>query len=169
MRQIFVLLIVSGLYFSACAQNKKESHNKIDLAENPVQVSSVKNITGFYGHRMDLNRDNYLENFPIDEYVDFIVERQHIEWDWTKAEQHGKWIESAYLTAIQGDDKELLAKAQEILDRIIDSQEESGYLGATAKSSRSAERPVRGMDPYELYFVFHAFMTVYEETVPSHE
>ncbi|WP_319591954.1 beta-L-arabinofuranosidase domain-containing protein [uncultured Draconibacterium sp.] len=164
MRQIFVLLIVSGLYFSAWAQNKKESHNKIDLAENPVQVSSVKNITGFYGHRMDLNRDNYLENFPIDEYVDFIVERQHVEWDWTKAEQHGKWIESAYLTAIQGDDKELLAKAQEILDRIIDSQEESGYVGATAKSFRSAERPVRGMDPYELYFVFHAFMTVYEET-----
>ena len=56
-----------------------------------------------------------------------------------------------------------------IEERIIamlktDSQEESGYVGATAKSFRTAERPVRGMDAYELYFVFHAFLTAYEET-----
>ena len=51
-----------------------------------------------------------------------------------------------------------------MLNRIIDSQEESGYVGATAKSFRSLERLVRGMDAYELYFVFHAFITVYEET-----
>ncbi|MDR2680498.1 MAG: hypothetical protein LBC47_06780, partial [Tannerella sp.] len=51
-----------------------------------------------------------------------------------------------------------------VLKRIIDSQEENGYVGATARSYRSPERPVRGMDAYELYFVFHAFITVYEET-----
>ncbi|MCW0481384.1 beta-L-arabinofuranosidase domain-containing protein [Gaoshiqia sediminis] len=129
-----------------------------------MQVSSIKNISGFFGYRMEVNRNNYLKNFPIDKYVDFIVKREHTDWDWTKAEQHGKWIESAYLSAIQADDEELLAKAKTILDRIIDSQEESGYVGATAKSFRSPERPIRGMDPYELYFVFHAFMTVYEET-----
>lgn len=63
-----------------------------------------------------------------------------------------------------GDDKELLIKAESVLNRIIDSQEANGYVGATAKSFRSPERPVRGMDAYELYFVFHAFITVYEET-----
>ena len=57
-----------------------------------------------------------------------------------------------------------MAKAEAVLNRIIDSQEESGYVGATAKSFRSLERLVRGMDAYELYFVFHAFITVYEET-----
>ena len=113
---------------------------------------------------MKLNRDIYLKNFPINRYVDFIVERQHIQWDWTKAEQHGKWIESAYLSAIQGGDDELLSKAHAVLKRIIDSQEDNGYLGATARSYRSGKRPVRGMDAYELYFVFHAFMTVYEQT-----
>ena len=51
-----------------------------------------------------------------------------------------------------------------MLKRIVDSQEESGYVGATSKDYRSDERPVRGMDAYELYFVFHAFITVYEET-----
>lgn len=140
------------------------SHDKVVLLENPVPVSSVKNITGFYGGRMKLNRDIYLKNFPINRYVDFIVERQHIQWDWTKAEQHGKWIESAYLSAIQGGDDELLSKAHAVLKRIIDSQEDNGYLGATARSFRSGKRPVRGMDAYELYFVFHAFMTVYEQT-----
>ena len=140
------------------------SHDTVVLLENPVPVSSVKNITGFYGGRMKLNRDIYLKNFPINRYVDFIVERQHIQWDWTKAEQHGKWIESAYLSAIQGGDDELLSKAHAVLKRIIDSQEDNGYLGATARSFRSGKRPVRSMDAYELYFVFHAFMTVYEQT-----
>lgn len=141
-----------------------QNHDKVGLLEKPVPVSTVKNITGFFGHRMEVNRDAYLKQFPIDRYVDFIVDRQHTAWDWTKAEQHGKWIESAYLSAIQSGDKELLDKANAILKRMIDSQETDGYVGATAKSLRTPERPVRGMDAYELYFVFHAFITVYEET-----
>ncbi len=157
---IFALLSSCLTGFVAIAQ----THDKVGLLEKPVPVSSVKNISGFFGHRMEVNRDVYLKNFPIDKYVDFVVNRQHTAWDWTKAEQHGKWIESAYLSAIEGNDKDLLAKAKSELYRIIDSQEESGYLGATAKSFRSDVKPIRGMDPYELYFVFHAFITVYEET-----
>ena len=138
--------------------------DRIGLVEQPVPVSAVRNIGGFVGERMVLNREVYLKQFPIDEYVDFVVNRQHRDWIWTKAEQHGKWIESAYLSAIQSGDEELLEKAQRELYRIIDSQEPEGYLGATARDYRSAERPIRGMDPYELYFVFHALTTVYEET-----
>lgn len=140
-----------------------KDYDKVPLLENPVPVTSVRNITGFYGHRMAVNRQ-YLKDFPIEKYVDFIVKRQHTAWDWTKAEQHGKWIESAYLSALQSGDKVLLAKAKNVLNRIISSQEKSGYLGATALSYRSDSRPIRGMDPYELYFVFHAMITVYEET-----
>lgn len=140
-----------------------QKHDDISLLEKPVPISTVKGITGFFGERMEVNRQ-YLKDFPIDTYVDFIVNRQHTAWDWTKAEQHGKWVESAYLSAIQSGDKELQKKVQAVLKRIIDSQEESGYVGATAKSFRTAERPVRGMDAYELYFVFHAFLTAYEET-----
>lgn len=164
MKYISLVFVLISIYLPACSSVKTKDYDKIELTEKPVLVSSVKNITGFFGHRMEVNRANYLKDFPIDKYVDFIVNRQHTDWDWTKAEQHGKWVESAYLSAIQSDDEELLAKAQAVLDRIIDSQEESGYVGATARSFRSAERPIRGMDPYELYFVFHAFMTVYEET-----
>jgi DUF1680 family protein len=146
------------------AQKENSAYNKVGLLEKPVPVSSVKEISGFFGNRMELNREVYLKQFPIDQYVEFIGKREHTEWNWTKAEQHGKWIESAYLSAVQSGDRELLKKAQAVLKRIIDSQEESGYVGATARSYRSPERPVRGMDAYELYFVFHAFITVFEET-----
>ena len=154
-------LLLALLPLAGYAGKKTE---KIGLAEKPVPVASVRNIQGFVGQRIALNRDVYLKNFPIDEYVDFVVRRQHRDWNWTRAEQHGKWLESAYLSAIQGGDQELLKKAQSELYRIIDSQEAEGYLGATARDYRSEERPIRGMDPYELYFVFHALTTVYEET-----
>ena len=139
-------------------------NNPVTLQQKPVPVAAVRNIGGFVGQRIALNREAYLKQFPIDHYVDYVVRRQHRDWVWTKAEQHGKWIESAYLSAIQSGDNELLGKVQRQLYRIIDSQEPEGYLGATAKEYRSPERPIRGMDPYELYFVFHALTTVYEET-----
>lgn len=141
-----------------------KDHDKVPLKEIPVPVTSVRNIGGFVGDRMALNRDVYLKNFPIEKYVGFVEKRDHTGWDWTRAEQHGKWLESAFLSALQSGDKELLAKAQKMLDRVIASQEPEGYLGATAKSYRSAQRPVRGMDAYELYFVFHALISVYEQT-----
>lgn len=90
----FVTILLAGSM--AAPSLAARSHDKVAALENPVPVSSVKNITGFYGDRMKLNRNVYLKNFPIDKYVDFIVERQHTRWDWTKAEQHGKWLESAY-------------------------------------------------------------------------
>ncbi len=133
-----------------------------------VKISNIHDISGFTGDRIRLNREIYLKQFPIDAYVDFIVRREHTDWGWGWAEQHGKWIESAYLSALQSGDAELLEKVKTMLDRIIGSQEESGYLGATALSYRSPERPIRGMDPYELYFVFHAFITIYEETADEH-
>lgn len=158
-RRLLATLCLVDLLIPAFSGN-----NKVAQIEVPVPVSTVKNVGGFFGDRMALNRNVYLKNFPIDKYVDFITERQHTAWDWTKAEQHGKWIESAYLSAIQSGDKELLEKAENILKRMIDSQEPDGYVGATAKSIRTDQRPVRGMDAYELYFVFHALITVYEET-----
>lgn len=159
-KMLLSLVTVSALATPAFA----DKNDKVTLQESPVKVSEISGIDGFIGQRMKLNRDTYLKNFPIDKYVDFVVNRQHTGWIWTQAEQHGKWIESAYLSAIQAKDKDLFAKAKKELYRIIDSQEPNGYLGATAKSYRSAKRPIRGMDPYELYFVFHAFETVYEET-----
>ena len=95
-----------------------DKNDKVTLLEPPVKVSEISGIDGFIGDRMKLNRDVYLKNFPIDKYVDFVVKHQHKGWNWTQAEQHGKWIESAYLSAIQSKDKELYKKAKKELYRI---------------------------------------------------
>ncbi len=141
----FVIVMATTSTTLAFADN----NDRVTLLDSPVKVSEISGFDGFFGQRMKLNRDVYLKNFPIDQYVDFVVNRQHTAWNWTKAEQHGKWIESAYLSAIQSKDKALYEKAKKELYRIIASQEPNGYLGATAKSYRSAQRPIRGMDPYE--------------------
>lgn len=146
-----------------CPHLAAQKYDKVKLLERQVPVSTISHIDGFVGQRMEVNR-KYLKQFPINRYIDFVVNRTHTEWDWTKAEQHGKWIESAFLSAIQNKDSVLLEKAQTVLERMLASQEPNGYVGATARSYRSDKRPIRGMDPYELYFVFHALMTVHEET-----
>ena len=84
--KIIAILVFASLMTKLNAQN----HDKVGLLEKPVPVSSVRNITGFFGHRMEVNRNAYLKHFPIDKYVDFVVNRQHSAWDWTQAEQHGK-------------------------------------------------------------------------------
>ena len=100
----------------------------------------------------------------IDDFdIKFIEDRQHTEWGWQMAEQHGKWIESSILSAELARDDELRQKAREIFASLKASQEEEGYVGATAKSVRSPEKPLRGMDPYELYYVHHAMLTAYEQ------
>ncbi len=53
-----------------------KTYDKVDVLERPVPISSIKDIKGFFGYRMEVNR-NYLEDFPIDKYVDFVVQRQH--------------------------------------------------------------------------------------------
>lgn len=159
-RRIFCLLCFFLIFM---AMGAKE-YDRIALKEFPVPISFVKKVSGFAGERMNLNREVYIKNFPIEKYVEYIERRDHENWDWTKAEQHGKWLESAFLSVIQSGDKELLSKAENMLDRIISSQEEEGYLGATSKRYRSEQRPVRGMDAYELYFVFHALISIYEQT-----
>ena len=130
------LLVTSAMTIPALA-NKND---KVTLLETPVKISEISGIDGFIGDRLKLNRDVYLKNFPIDKYVDFVVNRQHTAWDWTKAEQHGKWIESAYLSAIQGKDKELYQKVKKELYRIIASQEPNGYFHGPDCCTASSHR-----------------------------
>src|SRR3712207_7236350 len=49
------------------------------------------------------------------------------------------------------------------LSRVIASQEPDGYVGITPKDFRPPDKPLRGMDPYELYFKFHALIPAYEQ------
>jgi len=47
--------------------------------------------------------------------------------------------------------------------RLARSQETSGYLGVTDPDVRMPDKPLRGMDPYELYFMMHGLLTAAEQ------
>ena len=155
------LLILAAL--SPAAAYTQQVPLKVKSLQNEIPVTGITSVGGFAGDRILKNKDNYLKTFPIDEHVAFIEARSYKEWDWRKAEQPGKWLESSILTAMRTEDRELDARVHTMFDRLIKSQEPEGYIGATSKDIRTPEKPMRGMDAYELYFLHHAFLTAYEQ------
>jgi uncharacterized protein len=127
----------------------------------PLTVNEVPELRGYLGERWQANRTGSLHQFDIEKYVRLVEERKHRDW-WWAGEQDGKWIESTVLSSSHSDEK-LREKARTMLDRVIGSQEADGYVGITPKDIRTPEKPLRGMDPYELYFKLHAFITAYEQ------
>ena len=129
--------------------------------QQTLTVNEVPELRGYLGQRWEANRSGSLHRFDIDHYVGLVEQRTHRDW-WWAGEQDGKWLESAVLSSANSD-RALRARAKAVLDRLIDSQEPSGYLGVTPSDVRTAEKPLRGMDPYEDYFRLHALITAYEQ------
>ncbi len=135
---------------------------RVHRAQYPVPISSFRGIGGFVGERIRANRENYVATFDIDHFVGMVEQKKHRDWWWI-GEQPGKWLESAALNAAWSGDEELLRKAREVLDRIAAAQDDDGYVGITDPAVRTAEKPLRGMDPYELYFMMHGLLSAHEQ------
>ena len=135
---------------------------KIKLVEQAVAATEVSSIGGFAGDRIDKNKEHYLKTFPIGDYIKLVESRHFTAWDWRKGEQPGKWLESSILTAGRTHDQALEREAREMYGRMLSAQSADGYLGITSDSLRTPEKPLRGMDAYELYFTQHALLTAYE-------
>ena len=136
-------------------------------SQTPLPANAVTEIGGFVGERLRANRENDLKRFDIDAFVRKVETPRQTEWWWI-GEQPGKWLEAAVLTAASSGDAELMAKARAVLARLEAAQEASGYLGITAPELRTAARPLRGMDPYELYFTMHGLLTAHEVLGDEH-
>lgn len=154
----FVFLFV---LFAGNLQAQRQ--NSAFFVQKAIPVKDVAGLSGFFGDRVQKNKDVYLKGFPIQRYVDFVKKQDYTAWDWTQAEQHGKWIESSIFAAAESGDEELKKKVEDVVTQLVALQDADGYLGPTAKSVRTPEKPLRGMDPYELYFVQHALITVTEQ------
>ena len=144
---------------AAPAQSKTIRVPEIEQAISPVDVT---HIGGFEGNRLEKNQQNYLHTFPIGKYVGLMETRDFTGWDWRQGEQPGKWLEASILTAARTHDTSLRRKAYAMFERIVASQAADGYIGITAQSARTTEKPLGGMDAYELYFLEHALLTAYE-------
>jgi DUF1680 family protein len=160
-----VLATGNGLFAQGVGPSKTASRAvvKVQPLESELPVRDIDSIGGFAGDRIRKNKDNYLEKFPIDNYIQLIETRNYTDWDWRKGEQPGKWLEASMLTASRTEDKALQEKARSLYDRVLKSQEADGYVGITSPSVRTPAKPLRGMDAYELYFLLHALLTGYEQ------
>jgi DUF1680 family protein len=135
---------------------------KVGRVQRAPSPSAVADLGGFVGRRVRASREGYLQPFDIDRYVRMVESRRSRGWDWI-GEQPGKWLESASWASRQAGDRELEEKARAVLARLERAQEPSGYLGITDPAVRTPERPLRGMDAYELTFLLHALITASQE------
>jgi DUF1680 family protein len=133
----------------------------VPLVESPLPAGSVRGIGGYVGQRFRANQDGYLKVFDIDRYTRMIEAKTYRDW-WFIGEQPGKWLESAVLTSRATGNKALEKHAREILARLLAAQEPGGYLGITDPAVRTDQLPLRGMEPYELYFLLHGLITAAE-------
>jgi DUF1680 family protein len=133
----------------------------VPLVESPLPAGSIRGIGGYVGQRFRDNQDGYLKVFDIDRYARMIEAKTYRDW-WFIGEQPGKWLESAVLTSRATGDRALEMRAREVLARLVAAQEPGGYLGITDPAIRTDQRPLRGMEPYELYFLLHGLLTAAE-------
>ncbi|HEY4287587.1 MAG TPA: beta-L-arabinofuranosidase domain-containing protein [Puia sp.] len=134
---------------------------KVSDVEVSVPATNVVGVGGFAGNRIAKNQANYIRTFPIEKYVGMIEARDFTAWDWRQGEQPGKWLEAAILSSARTHDAALEAKARNMYQRVLKSQAADGYVGITSAAVRTAGKPLRGMDAYELYFLQHALLTAY--------
>ncbi len=156
------LLIVVALLLASRAAPPPVLAETVTRVQESLPVGAVRDLQGFIGERLAGNREGYVKTFDIDGHTRGVEEKKHREWWWI-GEQPGKWLESAALCSQQAGDKQLEEKARKILARLVDAQEPGGYLGITDPQIRSERKPLRGMDPYELYFMLHGLITAHEQ------
>lgn len=140
-----------------------ETRARLKGVEEEVPVRDITEVGGFAGGRIHKNEANYLDTFDIAKYVALIQDPQTTAWDWKPGEQPGKWLEASILATQRSNDKALEDKARDMYARILKAQAKDGYVGVTSPAVRTPDKPLRGMDAYELYFLLHALLTGYEE------
>jgi len=158
----FIAILFAGAAFCQEDPARVKAPLKIKGVEQAVPATDISTVGGFAGERIRKNQENYLKTFPIGDYIKLVETHSFTAWDWRKGEQPGKWLESSILTATRTHDLMLEKEARTMYERILSSQRPDGYLGITGDSVRTPEKPLRGMDAYELYFMQHALLTAYE-------
>lgn len=124
-----------------------------------IQPAHVHNIGGFLGERFHANSRGRLKDPMLsEEYIRHHERKDHFEWFWA-GEQIGKWFDAAAYTALIERDPWLLARIEELLNRLEKTQEEDGAVSITLRRNRV---PARGMELYESYYVLHGLLVLHD-------
>lgn len=120
-----------------------------------ISPSDIGRVGGFLGRRFRANRVARLKNWALSEqFIQLHERKDHTDRFWI-GEHVGKWLDAAVYAGLIGADEELLARVNEILQRLAKTQDRDGYLGVTARRLRN---PVRAMELYEMVYVLHGLL-----------
>ena len=158
------LVALSAIGFQTVASeavDKPSGHNALGLAQTPLPAYAIGAPEGFVGVRWQANITGSLKGFDIDRHVRMVEDRKMRDWWWI-GEQPGKWLEASVFSSTISGDPAFAAQVKGILARLVNAQAADGYLGISAPSVLTAAKPLRGMDPYEQYFMLHGLLTAWE-------
>lgn len=137
----------------------------------------IIDVQGTVGARLKEGVQNYAMNYlygkgKLDGYLNEYQNHSHSSWSWLEGEQPGKWLESVSNARWMDKNGEIKAAITHVVDRLSETQTKenrsatgynqfAGYLGNGTAQIRNS-KPVKGMDPYEMYSTLNGLISVYE-------
>lgn len=141
-----------------------------------LSYDEIIDVGGTVGTRLKDAVDNYAMDYlygqMMDSYLREYENHSHSGWSWLEGEQPGKWLESMANAKWMDEDGSIEAAITDVVDRLAATQttedrsaagynQFAGYLGNATESIRNS-KPVKGMDPYEMYSTLNGLIRVYE-------
>ena len=141
-----------------------------------LSYDEIIDVGGTVGTRLKDAVDNYAMDYlygqMMDGYLREYENHSHSGWSWLEGEQPGKWLESMANAKWMDEDGSIEAAITDVVDRLAATQttedrsatgynQFAGYLGNATESIRNS-KPVKGMDPYEMYSTLNGLIRVYE-------
>lgn len=140
-----------------------------------LSYDEIIDVGGTVGTRLkDMTKAyamDYLYGQKMDKYLSDFKAHTHSGWSWLEGEQAGKWLETMANFKWMDQDGSVKTAITSVVDRLAESQTTEnksakgynkfgGYLGNATASIRE-KKPVKGMDPYEMYSLLNGLLMVY--------
>ncbi len=141
-----------------------------------LSYDEIIDVGGTVGTRLKDAVDNYAMDYlygqMMDGYLKEYENHSHSGWSWLEGEQPGKWLESMANAKWMDEDGSIEKAITDVVDRLAATQttenksatgynQFAGYLGNATAEIRNS-KPVKGMDPYEMYSTLNGLIRVYE-------
>lgn len=141
-----------------------------------LDYDEIIDVGGTVGTRLKDAVQNYAMDYlygqKMDGYLKEYENHSHSGWSWLEGEQPGKWLESMANDRWMDDDGSIAAAIEDVVNRLAATQttedrsatgynQFAGYLGNATAAIRNS-KPVKGMDPYEMYSTLNGLIAVYQ-------
>ncbi len=141
-----------------------------------LSYNEILDVGGAIGTRlkdsMKVYGMDYLYTQKMQAYLDEYKNHSHSGWSWLEGEQPGKWLESMANSRWMDTSGTIKAAITDVVSQLSSYQtienrnatgynQFAGYLGNGTEAIRNS-KPVKGMDPYEMYSTLNGLIAVYE-------